>query len=71
MSKLNSGQTVCSASRNLICERRTKTATGARAFGAVAPKVWHDLPDFIRACDTITSFKKNLKSDLFNQSFTS
>jgi len=26
--------------QGLICERRTKTATGARAFGVVAPKVW-------------------------------
>jgi len=42
------GRAVCSVTRNLICERRTKTATGARAFGAVAPKVWHDLPDSIR-----------------------
>jgi len=33
---------VRSAARNLICERRTKTP-GARAFGVVAPKVWHDL----------------------------
>jgi len=32
------------------CGRRNKTATGARAFGVVAPKVWHDLPDSI---DTI------------------
>jgi len=36
------GRAVRSASRNLIYERRTKTATGARAFGVVAPKVWHD-----------------------------
>jgi len=39
------GRAVRSATRNLICERRTKTATGARAFGVFAPKVWHDLPD--------------------------
>jgi len=32
---------------NLICEHRTKTATGAGAFGVVAPKAWHDLPDSI------------------------
>jgi len=52
------------SSRNLICERCTKTATGARAFGAVAPKVWHDLPDSIRSSDSIVSFKKNLKTYL-------
>jgi len=52
------GRTVRSATRNLICERRTKTATGARAFGVVAPKVWHDLPDSIRSSDSITSLKR-------------
>jgi len=30
-------------------ERRTKTATGAKAFVVVSPKVWHDLPDSIRS----------------------
>jgi len=55
----------------MVDNQLTKAATGARAFGAVAPKVWHDIPDSIRACDTITSFKKNLKTYLFNQAFTS
>jgi len=36
----------------------TKTTTGARDFGAVAPKVWDDLPDSIRSSDSITSLKK-------------
>jgi len=64
------GRAVRSAGRNLICERRTKTASGARAFGVVAPKVWHDLPDSVRYNDYITSFKKNLKTYLYNQAFT-
>jgi len=38
------GRAVRSVSRNLICERRTKTATGAKAFGLVAPKVWQATP---------------------------
>jgi len=66
-----SGRAVRSASRNLICERPTKTAKGARAFGVVAFKVWHDLPDSIRSSDSISSFKNNLKTYLFNQAFTS
>jgi len=32
------GRAVRSATCNLICERRTQTATGARAFGVVAQK---------------------------------
>jgi len=62
---------VRSAVRKLICERHTNTASGARAFGVVAPKVWHDLPDSVRYSDSITSFKKNLKTYLYNQAFTS
>jgi len=51
------GRAVRSAAHNLICKRRTtKTASGARAFGVVVPKVWHDLPDSIRSSDSITSF---------------
>jgi len=61
------GRAVRSASCNLICERRTETTIGARAFGAVAPKVRHDLPDSIRSSDSITSFKKKLNRYLFNQ----
>jgi len=49
----------------------TKTATGVRTSGVVAPKVWHDSPDSKRSSDSITSFKKNLKTYLFNQAFTS
>jgi len=32
------GRAVRSAARSLICERHTKTATSARAFGVIAPK---------------------------------
>jgi len=45
------GRAVRSTPRNLICERRTKTATSARAFSVVAPKVLHDLSDTIRSSD--------------------
>jgi len=65
------GRAVRSATRKLICERHTKTATGARAFGVVAPKVWNDLPDTIQSSDSNTLFKNNLKTYLFNPAFTS
>jgi len=42
-----------------------------RPLGVVAPKGWHDLPDSVRYSDSITSFKKNLKTYLYNQAFTS
>jgi len=54
-------------SRTCAALVRAKTARGARAFGVVAPRVWHDLPDYIRSSDSITSSKNNLKTYLFNQ----
>jgi len=58
------------SSLNLTCEGRTKTAIGARAFSVAALKVWYDLPESIRSSDSITSFKKNLKTYVYNQAFT-
>jgi len=52
------GRSVRSDSRNLICERRTKTATGARAFSVVVSKIWHDLPDSIRSSDPLRHLKR-------------
>jgi len=52
-------------------ERRTRTATGARAFGAVAPKIWSELPDSIRSSASLPSFKKSLKTFLYSQAFSS
>ena len=42
-----------------------------RAFSFVAPKLWNNLPDFVRNAITSESFKKNLKTHLFQKFYKS
>ena len=46
-----------------------KTRIGNFAFQNSAPILWNDLPCDIRQSGTITSFKKKLKTHLFQKSF--
>ena len=47
---------------------RTRTVTyGDRAFSAVAPRLWNELPLEIRNAQTVTIFKTDLKTHLFQQ----
>jgi len=49
---------------------RTRLRTiGDRDFGAVAPRVWNDLPADIVAAPSLAIFKRRLKTYLFGQSF--
>jgi len=67
---LHYGQSCCSAARNLICQRRTKTVTGARAFGVVAPNFG---TTYLTLYDLATLLPQFLKKQiyLYNQVFTS
>ena len=47
---------------------RSKTF-GNRSFAVVAPLLWNALPNNIRTCNDLLTFKKNLKMYLFNQAF--
>jgi len=72
----NSGSAIASVMIGTGCERVNEfrgnyLRDNLRAFGVVAPKVWHDLPASKRSSGSITSFKKNLKTYLFIQAFTS
>jgi len=50
--------------------RRTRLRTiGDRAFRAVAPRVWNDLPADIVSAPSLAIFKRRLKTHLFGQSF--
>ena len=40
---------------------------GDRAFSVCAPKLWNKLPDSLRLCSDITTFKRQLKTQLFNE----
>ena len=40
-----------------------------RAFCAYAPRLWNELPDTIKAADSVQNFKKQLKTLLFRKEF--
>ena len=40
-----------------------------RAFCAYAPRLWNELPDNIKAADSVQNFKKPLKTLLFRKGF--
>ena len=49
------------------CTFRAKTAHGKRAFIFYAPRIWNCLPDVLRACCNVNTFKSLLKTHLFSQ----
>ena len=57
-----------SSSKGLLESPRTvSTATyGERAFSISAPKLWNGLPQQIRNAESLATFKKLLKTHLFN-----
>ena len=47
-----------------------KLATyGQRSFSHAAPMLWNSLPDSLRHCATLSSFKLNIKTYLFKQAY--
>ena len=59
-------------SDNELCTLETfvpNTKYGERAFAHVAPVEWNSLPQDIRLCSSLESFKKQLKSYYFTQCF--
>ena len=55
---------------NILIVPRTKLKTyGDRAFSIAGPKLWNSLPDEIRCCQTLTSFKTKLKRYLFIKTY--
>lgn len=48
---------------------RVKTVTGSRAFSACAPVLWNSLPLSIRSLQSVASFRKYLKTHLFELAF--
>ena len=53
----------------LVVPKSLKKTLGGRAFSVQAPTEWNSLPLSIRKSDTIDSFKKNLKTFLFKESY--
>lgn len=47
---------------------RSRTVTyGDRAFMTAAPKLWNALPKSLKSCETLTVFKRALKTHLFKR----
>ncbi|WP_419615719.1 reverse transcriptase family protein [Thiolapillus sp.] len=60
-----------SDSRMLKIQQYKRKTHGFRTFTYFGPYVWNSLPQDIRQCSTLTSFKANLKTFLFSQYFHS
>jgi len=53
----------------MVAKTRLKTR-GDHSFQAVAPKLWNALPLSLRVADCVDSFKNQLSTLLFRQSFS-
>jgi len=56
-----------SSTQDLLTVPSCKTVFGGRRFSVVAPRVWNSLPQELRNCETLGTFKKHLKTHLFRQ----
>jgi len=45
---------------------RTRTKLGDRTFAAAGPRIWNSLPGQLRQTETLTTFKRQLKTFLFS-----
>ena len=63
-------RTLRSNTKNLLQIPHTNLKRlGDRAFCAYAPHLWNELPDDIKAADSVKNFKKQLKTLLFREEF--
>ena len=53
----------------LVTPKSNLKSAGDRAFKLAAPRLWNSLPSEIRSAQTVITFKKKLKTYLFNQWF--
>ena len=58
-----------STDNRILTKIQTKTKLGDRSFSSSAPAVWNSLPYSIRHISTLESFKKSLKTHLFQKFF--
>ena len=53
----------------LVVPESRRKSFGDRSFAVAAPRLWNDLPLFIRQAGSVAAFKKNLKTHLFRKAF--
>ena len=56
-----------SSDNTLLHVPRTYSAVGDNAFQAHAPRLWNELPQYIRLSPSLDAFRKALKTHLFEQ----
>ncbi len=57
--------------RLLFIPKMRRKCRGFRAFSTIAPRLWNDLPAFIRIASSVAIFKSKLKAYLFDKAFNS
>ncbi len=67
--KYEPGRVLRSTQSEILMVPRINLAYGGRSFSYAAPKVWNSLPVSVRKSGTVCTFKKHLKTHLFNLAF--
>ena len=66
----NSPRLLRSSSQNFLAVPRSRLKTyGDRAFSAVAPRLWNQLPPELRGVTSVDQFKTRLKTHLFKLAY--
>jgi len=58
-----------SSHRQLTVPSRVHTSFGRRAFSFVGPSIWNSLPTDLTSCETVSTFKRRLKTHHFRSVF--
>ena len=58
-----------SSNQQMLVVPKTNRRYGDRAFSVAGPKLWNDLPDEIKNCDSADSFKRSLKTHFFRLAY--
>ena len=70
ISNYTPGRNLRSSTRNLLCQRSTRLLQyGGRSFSSAAPKLWNQLPDYVRNAKSLDIFKRKLKTHLFSAAY--
>ena len=70
VSEIESRRNLRSASTaNLVVPRFQRKTLGGRAFPVAAAQAWNSLPSHVTSSSSLASFKRNLKTELFQRSY--
>ena len=58
-----------SSNQQLLVVPKTNKRYGDRAFSVAGPKLWNDLPEKVKNCNSVNSFKTSLKTYFFQQAY--